>query len=86
MQMVDACHITPFSISNDDTNPNGISLSPNRHRAFDRGLITINRVYIVRISPTINEKDSVFSLSKFNGKQIILPSKVSWYPSLESLH
>lgn len=85
MQMVDACHIIPFSISNDDTIPNGLSLSPNLHRAFDRGLITINQDYIVRISPTINENDSVFSLSQFNGKQIMLPSKASWYPSPESL-
>ncbi len=85
MQMVDACHIIPFSISNDDTIPNGISLSPNLHRAFDRGLITINQDYIVRISPTINENDSVFSLSQFNGKKIILPEKTNWYPSPESL-
>lgn len=85
MKMVDACHIIPFSISNDDTIPNGISLSPNLHRAFDRGLITINQEYIVRISPTIDENDSVFSLSQFNGKQIMLPGKASWYPSPESL-
>lgn len=84
-QMIDACHIIPFSISNDDTIPNGISLSPNLHRAFDRGLITINQDYIVRISPTIKENESVFSLSQFNGKQIILPNKASWFPSPESL-
>ncbi len=84
-QMIDACHIIPFSISNDDTIPNGISLSPNLHRAFDRGLITINQDYIVRLSPTINENNSVFSLSQFEGKQIILPEKTSWYPSPESL-
>lgn len=84
-QMVDACHIVPFSISNDDTIPNGISLSPNLHRAFDRGLITINKDYIVRISPAVNENNSVFSLSQFNGKRIILPEKTSWFPSVESL-
>tara|TARA_R110000868_G_scaffold71713_2_gene209709 strand:+ start:37710 stop:38693 length:984 start_codon:yes stop_codon:yes gene_type:complete len=84
-QMIDACHIIPFNISKDDTIPNGLSLSPNLHRAFDRGLITINQDYIVRISPTITENDSVFSLSQFNGKQISLPHKVNWYPSPESL-
>ncbi|GGH38391.1 HNH endonuclease [Mangrovimonas yunxiaonensis] len=84
-QMIDACHIIPFSISNDDTIPNGISLSPNLHRAFDRGLITINPDYVVRISPTVSENDTVFSLSQFNGRQIILPSKASWFPSPESL-
>lgn len=80
-QMIDACHIVPFSISNDDTIPNGISLSPNLHRAFDRGLITINKDYIVRISPCVKENNSVFSLSQFNGKRIILPEKALWHPS-----
>lgn len=84
-QMIDACHIMPFSISNDDTIPNGISLSPNLHRAFDRGLITINKDYIVSISPSVKENNSVFSLSQFNGKKIILPEKTSWFPSVESL-
>ncbi|MEL0649918.1 HNH endonuclease [Algibacter sp. TI.3.09] len=45
IQMVDGCHIIPFSVSNDDTIPNGLSLSPNLHRAFDRGIITINEDY-----------------------------------------
>ncbi|REE78839.1 putative restriction endonuclease [Lutibacter oceani] len=84
-QMVDACHIVPFSISKDDTIPNGISLSPNLHRAYDRGLITINKDYIVRISPTVIENNSVYSISQFNGKQISLPEKVKWYPSPEGL-
>ncbi|MFV8226581.1 HNH endonuclease [Christiangramia aquimixticola] len=85
VQMVDACHIYPFSLSNDDTVPNGIALSPNLHRAFDRGLITINDNYIVRVSPSISENESVFSLSQFEGKQIALPEKSSWYPSVEYL-
>ncbi|MGJ5642881.1 HNH endonuclease [Formosa sp. S-31] len=84
-QMIDACHIMPFSISRDDTIPNGISLSPNLHRAFDRGLITINKDYIVRVSPTILENDSVYSISQFEGKQISLPSNIKWYPSPECL-
>lgn len=84
-QMVDACHIVPFSISNDDTITNGLSLCPNLHRAFDRGLITIHQDYTVQVSPTIIESDSIFSLSQFNRKKIILPEKASWRPSPESL-
>ena len=84
-QMVDACHIIPFSISQDDTIPNGISLSPNLHRAYDRGLITINKDYIVRISPTVSDNNSVYSISQFNGKQITLPNNPQNYPSPESL-
>lgn len=84
-QLVDACHIVPFAISKDDTITNGISLSPNLHRAFDRGLITINNDYVVRVSPAIREKASPYSLSQFDGKSIILPSETRYYPSVENL-
>jgi len=84
-QMVDACHIIPFSNSNDDTVGNGISLSPNLHRAFDRGLITINNDYRVRVSPSIKEDHSPFSLSQFEGKEIILPEKIEFHPLKENL-
>ncbi len=84
-QMIDACHIIPFSISNDDTVSNGISLSPNLHRAYDRGLITINEDYIVRISPVIKENDTPFSISQFSGRRIILPRNKKDYPSPENL-
>lgn len=85
VQMVDACHIHPFSLSNDDTIPNGLALSPTMHRAFDRGLLTINSDFIVRISPSIEKETSEFSLSQFEGRQIRLPSEVKWYPSQASL-
>ncbi|MBZ9729504.1 HNH endonuclease [Salegentibacter sp. JZCK2] len=85
IQMVDACHIYPFSISNDDTVTNGIALSPTLHRAFDRGLITINSDFLVRISPTIEEENSSFPLSDFEGKQILLPEKQDWFPPQEAL-
>jgi len=85
-QLVDACHIVPFAISKDDTITNGISLSPNIHRAFDRGLITINAEYIIRVSPAIKENDSPFSLRQFEGKQIILPRNIHFYPSVENLN
>lgn len=80
-QMVDACHIRPFSISNDDTISNGICLSPNLHRAFDRGLLTINDDFIVRISPTVIESESVYSIKQFEGKRINLPENSKHYPS-----
>ncbi|HLF52550.1 HNH endonuclease [Flavobacterium sp.] len=83
--MIDACHIVPFCISNDDTLSNGITLSPNLHRAYDRGLITINENYIVRILPTIKENDSPFSISQFAGIRIFLPDENKNYPSPENL-
>lgn len=85
IQMIDACHIYPFSLSGDDTVTNGIALSPTLHRAFDRGLITINSDYVVRVSPTVEEDGSNFTLSQFSGQQISLPKQEKWYPSQQSL-
>ncbi|MDV7187413.1 HNH endonuclease [Lutibacter sp. TH_r2] len=84
-QMIDACHIIPFSESHNDTIQNGISLSPNLHRAFDRGLLTISKDFIVRISPTVSDNNSVYSIRQFDGKQISLPINPKHYPSTESL-
>jgi|TARA_Y100000310_G_scaffold341424_1_gene440520 putative restriction endonuclease len=37
--MVEAAHIVPFSVTNDDSPSNGIALSPNMHWAMDRNII-----------------------------------------------
>ncbi|MCP9201327.1 HNH endonuclease [Gramella sp. GC03-9] len=83
--MIDACHIHPFSLSNDDTVSNGIALSPTLHRAFDRELIYIPADYKVKVSTVVNDIDSNFTLTQFNEKEIFLPNKESWFPSVESL-
>jgi len=82
-QLVDACHIVPFSVSKNDTITNGISLCPNMHRAFDRGLIAIDENYKVKVSPSIVETDSPFSLKQFEGVEISLPKNVSHFPLVE---
>jgi putative restriction endonuclease len=84
-QLVDACHIVPFSVSQNDTIPNGISLSPNLHRAFDRGLIAINDNYQLIVSTAMKENDSPYSINQFVGKQLLLPSSEVFNPSLENL-
>jgi putative restriction endonuclease len=84
-QMVDACHIVPFAFSKDDTITNGISLSPNFHRAFDRGLITISSDFKVKISSTVREIDSPYSLGQFNGMKVRLPENMQFHPSVANL-
>jgi len=86
IQMIDACHIHPFSLSNDDTVKNGIALSPTLHRAFDRGLIGISADYKVMVSSLVNDKDSEFTLSQFENQSILLPEKEAWFPAVESLN
>lgn len=85
IQMVDACHIVPFSESYNDTISNGIALCPNLHRAFDRGIISIDNNYKVLVSNRLKEKCSAYSIKEFTNKQILLPENPYYYPSLKNL-
>lgn len=80
VQMVDACHIVPFAESHDDTITNGLSLSPNLHRAFDRHLISIDANYQVVVSNQFVEEDNSFSIRQFAGKRILLPDATRYHP------
>ena len=85
IQMVDACHIVPFAVSHNDTISNGISLSPNLHRAFDRGLVSVNSDYKVMVSNSFTEHSTDGSIKPYAGKLIVLPVQNTYYPSLENL-
>jgi putative restriction endonuclease len=86
ISMIDACHIVPFSESYDDTISNGISLCPNLHRAFDRGLIAVDDNYNVIIKPNWIEEQSVYEIKQFIGKPILLPKNKNEWPALENFH
>jgi putative restriction endonuclease len=85
VSMVDACHIIPFKISHDDTISNGIALCPNLHRAFDRGLITIDETYRVVVSNQFSESGGTYSLKQFSGKSLQLPDDKLFFPSFDNL-
>ncbi len=86
IQMIDACHIRPWSRTKDDSIQNGLTLSPTIHRAFDRFLISIDEDYRVLVSRAFTENDnSPFNLKQFEGRTIKLPEKPEWYPSQEAL-
>lgn len=78
-----ASHIKPWSVSNiktERTNPsNGLCLNAMHDKAFDRGLITIDKNYRIVNSRYI--KDAVMDektrewFAFYNGKEIILPDK-----------
>jgi putative restriction endonuclease len=85
VSMIDACHIHRWSESHDDTRKNGIALCPNLHRAFDRGLITIDNNYRLLISSAFNENLSNYNISQFRDDVILLPKDIKDYPSLEKL-
>lgn len=83
---VDACHIIPFSVSQDDKVNNGIALCPNLHRAFDRGMISIDDNYSIIVSDHVIEDDKHFySLKRLQGQKIILPHDRQHYPSIDNI-
>lgn len=84
VSMIDACHIIPFSKSFDDTITNGIALCPNLHRAFDRGLIGVDKGYKVIVSKVFKEDETIYSLRSFKGKEILFPHQKNFYPSLKN--
>jgi putative restriction endonuclease len=78
---IDACHIVPFSVSHNDKISNGIALCPNLHRAFDRGLLTINAHYRVQVSAGVIENPGhPYSLKQFNSLAISLPADSRYHP------
>ncbi|MFN2430053.1 MAG: HNH endonuclease [Cryomorphaceae bacterium] len=86
VQMIDACHITPWSSSKNDTIQNGIALTPTLHRAFDRKLIHINTDYRVVVSGDfVESQTSPFNLRQFHGRKILLPEREIWWPNREAL-
>ena len=72
--LVDACHIKPFAVSFDNTLTNGIALCPNLHRAFDRGLLAIDKNYRVLLSAAFTENSaSPYQLRQLDGVALALP-------------
>lgn len=86
ISLIDACHIVPFSESYNDSITNGIALCPNLHRAFDRGLISINEKFEVLVNTNFTEPNSTsYNIKQFQNKKIILPENPKYYPAFQSL-
>lgn len=83
--LLDACHITPFAESYNDSIRNGIALSPTFHRAFDRGLISISDNYKVLIHPTLKDYNPASGIRQYENQDIYLPQESRFCPSLKSL-
>ena len=83
---IDACHIMPFSTTHNDTVTNCIALCPNLHRAFDRGLLSIDVNFSILVSSQIREDlNHPYSISNLMGKKMKLPLLKKHYPSQENL-
>jgi putative restriction endonuclease len=77
---IEACHLIPFSVGQNDHVSNGIAFCPNLHRAFDKGLIGIDENCRVTVSTNFNESKSVYIIKIFDGKETKLPNQKSYLP------
>lgn len=83
---IDACHIIPFSHSQNDKVTNGIALCPNMHRAFDRGLLSIDENYRILVSDHLTEDTThPYALTQLKGKKLGLPKEQNHYPAQDAL-
>lgn len=82
-ELLIASHIKPWKVSNNEnekTNPrNGLCLNALHDKAFDQGLITIDKNYKVIVSSKLKGKkvDDITKLwiTQSEGKEIILPNR-----------
>ncbi|MEZ0611220.1 HNH endonuclease [Fibrella sp. WM1] len=83
--MVDACHIVPFARTFNNHPTNGIALCPNLHRAFDKGVISVDDRYRVVVSGTFVENESSpYSLKALAGTLLELPTDKRYWPDREA--
>lgn len=83
--MLVASHIKPWKVSTSvekTASSNGILLNAFHDKAFDKGLITIDRDYCIRVSPTVPHSEAHDRwLYSYEGQRIELPddsSRVTW--------
>ncbi|RZF62206.1 hypothetical protein EWE74_05215 [Sphingobacterium corticibacterium] len=63
-----------------------MALCPNLHRAFDRGLVSVDSEYRILVSSHVEEDTAhPYSLRKLEGKPIVLPEQIRYQPSQENL-
>lgn len=82
-ELLVASHIKPWAFSDqktERTNPsNGLSLNAFHDKAFDKGLITIDKTYKIIFSKRISEiemdENTLEWFNSYKNKQIILPEK-----------
>lgn len=83
--VVDAAHIIPWSVSNDDRPTNGMALCKLCHWSFDEGLMAVNSKFQVMVSQTVKKDPNlpghILTLSE---RPIFRPSESQYWPVQEN--
>jgi putative restriction endonuclease len=84
--VVDAAHIVPWRVSQEDDPHNGLALCRLCHWAFDQGLVGISSKYLVLLSGELRTTDNVPGhLLTLEKRPIIGPLEEELWPWLDSL-
>lgn len=84
---VDAAHLMPFSVSNNDHPTNGIALCKNHHWAMDRNLIAPAPSGLWQVTKLLIPRRSTgeIELAKLAGQPVLPPNDDAFRPDLEAM-
>lgn len=84
--LVEAAHLIPFAVSQDDRPANGLALTPNLHWAMDNHLIAPGPDQKWHVSPAVDAlvPDNHW-LCKLDGYPLALPRDSQWQPASDAL-
>ncbi|MHB8765664.1 MAG: HNH endonuclease [Deferrisomatales bacterium] len=84
--VVEAAHIVPWSVSQNDDPRNGLGLCRLCHWTFDEGLLSLSAVYVILASPQLAGNDNVPAhLGALVGRLLIGPAETAWHPDVEAV-
>jgi len=83
---VEAAHIKPWGLSQNDDPRNGLALSKLCHWAFEEGLLTLSPDYAIHTSPELTAPyNTTGALDTLDGRSPHLPDKKALWPGPEYL-
>ena len=87
VSFIDAAHLIPFSVSQNDHPTNGLALCKNHHWAMDRNLIAPCPDHHWHVSKILDPRRSTGEkdLAALSGQVLLLPQDQSFHPHAEGL-
>ncbi len=87
VSFIDAAHLIPFSVSENDHPTNGLALCKNHHWAMDRNLIAPAPDHHWHVSGILDPRRSTGEkeLAGLSGKSLLLPQDQAFHPDSEGL-
>jgi putative restriction endonuclease len=84
--VVDAAHIKPWSVSQNDHPSNGVALCKLCHWSFDEGLMTLNTNYHVLISPAVLRNSNLPGhIMTLSDRPMFKPPESKFWPDIKSI-